>query len=195
MSVFSRLYNMIAGIFVVGVISICTSSGTSAITQTQTPVTDTASVTAKATIAAIDKDKRLITLKLADGSTTVVQADPSVKRFDELKVGDEVTATYTQSIAVRVRKPGEPAPAKEKATITPREGKPGATAEYEQTATVTVEKINIDVPSVMVKDENGELVTFRVRDPSRLKDLKVGDKVDITYTQAILLNADTPSPQ
>ena len=219
MSYLSLVNRLTARILVVGAISIFASNGISALAQdpTQVPdkvppqvtdklpaqvkdrlpgqVVDKASVTAKATIDAIDQTNRLITLKLENGDTAVVKADPSMKRFNELKVGDVVTATYTQSLAVRVRKPGEPEPVREKATITPREGKPGVTGEYEQTATVTIQEIDNAVPSVKVKADDGTVMSFRVRDPSRLQGVKVGDKVDITYTQAVLLNADTPSPQ
>jgi Cu/Ag efflux protein CusF len=196
MSFLSRLYSGTALIFLLAVVSISVASGNSVGAQTPTgQVTDSASVTAKATIEAIDHTNRLITLKLENGKSAVFQVDPSVKRFHDLKVGDVVTATYTESLAVRVRKPGELEPAKEKETVTPREGKPGVKAEYEQTATVTVEEIDPTVPSVKVKDEKGEILSFRVRDPSRLQGVKVGDKVDITYTQAVLLNADAPTPE
>jgi hypothetical protein len=195
MSRLSRFYSMTAGIFVAGVISICVPNMASAVGQEPGQVRDSASVTAKATIEAIDKANRLVTLKLENGNTSVVKADSSVKRFDDLKVGDVVTATYTESLAVRVRKPGDPQPPTEKTTTTPREGKPGMKTEYEQTATVTIQEIDPAVPSVKVKADDGTVMSFRVRDPSKLQGVKVGDKVDVTYTQAVLLNADTPSPQ
>ena len=46
-----------------------------------------------ATVKAIDKAKRLVTLKGPEGHTFVVQAGPEVKNFDQIKVGDEVVAS------------------------------------------------------------------------------------------------------
>ena len=51
-------------------------------------------VTVSATIEAIDKASRLITLKGPKGNVATVYADDTIKRFDELKVGDTVSATY-----------------------------------------------------------------------------------------------------
>src|SRR5215813_12127387 len=77
--------------------------------QAQKPVTEAASVEAKATIVAIDHAKRLITLKGKEGEETVY-AGPEVKRFDELKVGDVVTFRYYESLVLRIAKPGDPTP-------------------------------------------------------------------------------------
>lgn len=161
--------------------------------QAPKPLSKSESVTVKATIEAINPTDRTVTLKGPQGNLVVVQADKRVKRFDKLKVGDEVTATYTESIAVRVRKPGEAAPAKEMSGVNLREGKPGATATQEQTMSVTIESIDVAAPSVTVKGPEGRVASFRVRDVKNLEGLKVGDTVDITYTRALLLKADAVS--
>ena len=58
-------------------------------------------------IVAIDAEDRLITLEDEDGDLIPIYAGPEVKRFDELKVGDEVTFTYSESVVVEVREPEE----------------------------------------------------------------------------------------
>ena len=94
--------------------------------QKPKPISQTRTVTVKATIEAIDKTNRIITLKGAKGNLVDVYATDKVKRFDELKVGDVITATYSESIAIRVRKPGEPAP--ETGAGEPRDVAPGVDA-------------------------------------------------------------------
>jgi hypothetical protein len=176
-------------------VALATTTTNSVAMQEQKPLSTSESVTAKATVEAIDKTNRIVTLKGPKGNLVMVKADPSVKRFDELNVGDVVTATYTESIAVKVRKPGEADPDKNSETVTPGKGvKPGATVTREQTITVTVEDIDRTAPSVTVKGPEGNVMSFRVRDPQRLETLKVGDKVDITFTQALLLKADPATP-
>ncbi len=76
----------------------------------QKPVTRGEVVEITAEIVAIDHDARLITLEDEDGETEEIYAGPDVKRFDELKVGDEVTFRYYESIVSQIRKPGESAP-------------------------------------------------------------------------------------
>jgi hypothetical protein len=90
---------------------------------------------------------------------------------------------------VHVRKPGDPAPDKERVIVRPQ-SKPGASVEEVKTMTVTVEEIDRSVPSVTIKDPQGKSRTYRVRDPKRLEGVNVGDKVDIYYTVALLLKVD-----
>lgn len=55
------------------------------------------------------------------------------------------------------------------------------------TATVTIKAIDPKAPSVTVLTEDGRTVDFRVEDKKNIKDLKAGDKVEITYTQALMV--------
>lgn len=157
--------------------------------QERRPISVTESITVRATIEAIDKPNRIVTFKGPQGNLFKVKADESVKRFDELKVGDVVSATYSESIAVHIRKPGDPAPDKERVIVRPQV-RPGTKVEDIQTMTVTVEAIDRTTPSVTVKDESGSVNTYHVSDVSRLEGVNVGDKVDIYYTVAILLKVD-----
>jgi len=157
--------------------------------QERTPLSVTGSITVRATIEAIDKENRIVTLKGSQGNLFKVKADQSVKRFDELKVGDIVSATYSESVAIHIRKPGEPAPDKQRIIVRPQV-RPGTKVEDVQTVTVTVEAIDRSVPSVTVKDESGNVNTYHVSDVSRLDGVNVGDKVDIYFTVAILLKVE-----
>ncbi len=48
------------------------------------------SVTSTATVAAIDYEHRIATIRLPDGTTVTFKAGPEVNSFDQLKVGDQV---------------------------------------------------------------------------------------------------------
>ena len=58
-----------------------------------------------ATIKAIDRKKRTVTLELPDGKKVTTKVDKSVKAFDTLKVGDSIHARYTEAVAISVEKP------------------------------------------------------------------------------------------
>lgn len=155
----------------------------------QKTVTQGDIVETTAEIVAIDKDARLITFEDEDGESETVFAGPEVKRFDELKVGDKVTFRYYESIVSSVRKPGAPAPAPtgDPTLVRGTGAKPSATLSQQMSATVTLTEIDDKVPSVTVKTENGRTMSFKIADKKNLQGVKVGDKVDITYTVAVII--------
>jgi hypothetical protein len=119
----------------------------------QGPVSESAPVTRTATIEAIDKASRTVTLKGSQGSVETKVGD-QMEGFNTLKVGDQVTATYFEAVAVNVRKPGDPAPPAEPTTTIERKDRaPGSTTRRQQTFTVTVQAID---PSVTVKGPQGD---------------------------------------
>lgn len=62
-------------------------------------------VDVSATVEAIDKKKRTLTLKGPDGKLVTTKVDKSVGGFDTLKVGDSIHARFTEAIAISVEKP------------------------------------------------------------------------------------------
>jgi len=159
----------------------------------QKPVTQSAAVTVTATIVAIDSTNRLITLKTTDGLTDTIVAGPEVKRFSELKVGDVVTFRYYESVVYAIQKPGEKPPAAATTGVVRSTGpRPGGTLSEQLTAVVTVQAIDAKIPSVTVKTEDGNVISVKVEDPKNITGLKVGDKVQITYTRALAISVEAP---
>ena len=153
------------------------------------PITKSNVMTATVTIQAIDSTSRLITFKNdADGTEDTVYAGPDVKRFDQLKVGDKVNVKYYESLVMQLRKPGETSnPAKDVAKATPTTGAIGQTIARQQTATVSVVAVDPKVPSITVKTADGRTITRKVENPKNLEGVSPGDKIDLTYTQAALI--------
>lgn len=170
------------------VLTIATCLTTTASMSAQTPITKTQSITTTATIQAIDTTARTITLRNETGQEDTYSVGPSVKRFDELKVGDTVKTTYYESVVFQVRKPGEKTLGTTgDAALTRGKGAlPAATMAAQETTTVTVKAIDPAVPSVTVTTADGRTVTRKVDDKKHLDGLKVGDQIDITYTRALL---------
>ena len=159
----------------------------------QAPVAQSKPKTITATIEAIDQVNRVVTLKGPKGNSVDVKAPDQMEGFKSLKVGDQVTATYFNALAVRIRKPGEAAPAEAPATTTTRkEGTPGSETRREQTFTVTVESVDPAAPSVTVKGPEGRVVTLAVSDPKTLANVKAGDTVDVTYYESLLVKFTRP---
>lgn len=162
------------------------------LTSAQQPITKTTSVSATATIQAINTTNRTITLKDEKGQEDTYYVGQDVKRFDEFKVGDTVKMTYYESVVLQVRKPGEKSdPSGATAGVTKSEGAlPGATMSVQDKMTVTVKAIDPAVPSVTVTTPSGATVTRKVENKKNIEGLQVGDKIDITYTRALVTHLE-----
>jgi hypothetical protein len=165
----------------------------------QTPVTKTKSVTATATIQAIDATTRSITLRDETGVEDTYVAGPEIARFDELKVGDTVKMTYYESVFLQVRKAGDaagttgakPADATLDAAVTRGKGAlPGVTAAVQEKMTVTVKTIDPALPSLTVTTPDGRTITRKIEDKKNLEGIAVGDLIDVTYTRALLTSVE-----
>ena len=150
--------------------------------------------TVKATVEAIDLQSRVVTLKGPKGQVFDLKVGEEVKNLPQVKVGDQVVAKYYQSIAVQVVKPGTPGGAT--ATQAVGAAKPGArpagVAANQVTVTATIEDISPKKTFVTLKGPGGKTVDVKVRDPKNLENVKVGDQVEITYTEALAISVEKP---
>jgi hypothetical protein len=145
------------------------------------------------TVEAIDHSLRVLTLKDTKGEYVTVDVPEGVDRFNEIKVGDRVTATYYDNVIVRVKKPGEADADDLKGGVTPVAGKkPGGTVGAQRTMTAVVESIDPKVPSITFKGPNGWKYSRRIQDKNVLKQVKAGDRVDFTWTEAIQIKIEPP---
>jgi len=157
--------------------------------QPPKPIID--SITVSATIEAIDKTNRLVTLKRQNGKLVTVEVDTAVHRFNELRVGDRIRATYYESLALNVRKPGDPAPKPYDTAFGRLPGdKPGAKEVIKETVTVTVLAVDKPNQSVTIRRKDGSELSMRVNNLKYLDVVKPGDTVDITYARGLLLKVE-----
>jgi Cu/Ag efflux protein CusF len=147
-----------------------------------------------ATITAIDAATRHVTLKGPDGKSETIFVPETMTRFGELKVGDVVTFKYSQSLVLKLQKPGSVTAQNVAAGIERGQGpRPGGKAAAEVTVVVTIVSIDAKAPSVTIKTEAGEVETLQVKDAKNLEGYKAGDKVAITYLESLAIDvSDAP---
>ncbi len=142
-----------------------------------------------ATIIAIDKTTRDITLKGPKGNRLVVTAGPEVKNFDAINVGDKVHARYIEALVLELKKGSEMA-----VTRTDEASAQGA-APGAQPHGVAGRRITV-VADVVAVNRETQTVTLqgpqltaevKVTDPDQLRRIKKGDQVYATYTQALAM--------
>ena len=75
----------------------------------QTKVIPGEEKTATATVESIEASTRTLTLKGPEGNYVTMTVPETVKKFDQIKVGDTLTAKYYDSIILRLKPEGEKA--------------------------------------------------------------------------------------
>jgi len=145
-------------------------------------------VSATATIEQLDVAERFVVLRGDDGTTVGVFAPPAFARFDELQVGDRVTFTYYESIVYQVNGArARNARASEEFAATSSAARlPGGTLSHQLTETVTVAAVDREAPAIAVVTAEGRTVSRKVEARSLLEGVKRGDRIEITYTEALL---------
>jgi Cu/Ag efflux protein CusF len=164
-----------------------------ALAQSPPSVTDKKVTHVTGTIEAIDSAKREVTVRI-DGQLHTFAVKPDVKRFSELKVGDKLSAEYHEATLMAVRQPGEKAPqpmaSGEIQRVPGQAVNPSGALVAQQVASVVVKAIDHKTSSVTVETSDGRTVTLKAEHPERLKMIKVGDKIDITYTEALIVRVE-----
>jgi hypothetical protein len=156
---------------------------------------DAVLVSITATVEALDQATREVTLKGPLGNTVTFTVDKRVKRLAEVKVGDLVRADYYVSFAAEVRKP---TPEEEKNPIVvldaagkaPAGTSPAAGGLRRFKVVTTIEGLDRPTRTVTVKGPMGRYLTARVADPSRLTQVRIGETVVITYTEALAISLE-----
>jgi hypothetical protein len=158
--------------------AVATAPGKAAIAQT---------VKVTATITAIDKTTRDVTLKGPQGNSMTVTAGPEVKNFDKLKVGSLVNIQMIEALTLELKKGG--------GLVVARTDKSGAVGAKpgEQPAGAVGRQVTV-VADVIATDPATQTVTLkgpkqtvdlRIADPEQFKRVAKGDQVEATFTQAM----------
>ena len=154
--------------------------------------TDTVMVQAK--VVKVNQKTRMVTLQGADGEEFEIHADERVKNLPQVHKGDMVTVAYQRAIAATIKKKGKlkaATGAEDLYTAKPGD-KPAALGGRTIQATAKVTKIDREKQEVVLTGAKGHRVAIGVEDPTVLDRVKVGDIVDITYTEAVLISVDKP---
>jgi hypothetical protein len=167
----------------------------SSVTEKPGQVVEQQVVSIAAKVVKVDQKARVVTLRKADGEVVDVQVGDEVRNLPQVKKGDDVIATYYESIALTVRKPGEATPGVETADTVGRAKpgeKPGGIAATQTTVTATVVGLNMSKGTVTLKGPRGKTVTVTARDPKCLEHVKVGDLIEAVYTEAVMISVEKP---
>ena len=153
------------------------------------------SIESVATITAVDRAKREVTLKKDDGEILTMPVPEEMTRFNEVKVGDKVRARYTVSMTAELRPPTEE---EKKDPFVAIEGGGKADANEAPAAggarmfriVATIEAIDRKANTATLKGPKGNTVTVEVQDPTVLEKTKVGDTVVVTAAESVVVSLE-----
>ncbi|WP_093248589.1 hypothetical protein [Rubrimonas cliftonensis] len=147
-----------------------------------------------ATVDAIDRDARALTLRGEDGAVFEVLASPEVRNFDQIEVGDTVAVEYMRAVAARMATAEDGAPLSVTDAVRTAEGeKPGAGVAMGVEETLEVVAYDPATATAVVRDQAGETLRFVVAPEMRAfaEARKPGDRVRVTIIEAFALGVET----
>jgi hypothetical protein len=176
---------------VVGIIAVAVLVSMARTAMAQAKTISSEMKTETATIEAIEASTRTLTLKKPDGTFVQTVAGPDIQRLGEIKIGDTVNVRYYENVIVRLKQPGETdVVSSAKGTTGSEQVLPGGTRAKQLTITATITAIDPNTPSITFTGPNGWKYTSKVQDTEALAKVKVGDKVDIVWTEAVLVSVE-----
>jgi Cu/Ag efflux protein CusF len=147
-----------------------------------------------ATVTAVDRATRKVTLVTADGVKSVVKCGPEVANFAQIEVGDQVKATVTEQLVIFARQPGEPAGdgAAGMVMLAPIGEKPGGVLANTEEITARVEVIDLKNRKATLRFPDGTTKTFKVRPDVDMTKHSVGDEVVFRTTESVAVSVEKP---
>jgi Cu/Ag efflux protein CusF len=145
---------------------------------------------ATATVESIDAKKRHVMLRDAAGREHALVLGPEVRNVEQLKKGDRVTVQYAESLSLKLVKNGKELPSRSETSDAERAqpgAKPGGVVAEQIKVTADVIAVDADKQTVTLKGPH-RTVDLTVTDPAQLALIKVGDKINAVYTQAVAVD-------
>lgn len=158
------------------------------------------SVTVERTVVAVDKAKRIATLRDQSGNDKTVNVSEAFENWDRVRVGDTVKATYSIYVRGELRKPTD----QEKANplvIEVSGGRndnpndPAGSLGDKITVVTTVIAVDKENMTAVLEGPNGMQLEIHGDNPENAKHVKVGKNVIITFQERLFLSLEVMPPK
>ena len=156
--------------------------------------------TVTATVVNVDQKTREVTLRGPEGNVETVHVGDEVRNLAQVHKGEHVVVKYYEAIAFQLNKKGKGKgtgkPTATEATAAERAplgAKPAASAGRTVKVTTLVTNVDRSANTVSLKGPKGRTAVVHVQEPRYLENVKKGDTVDITYTEALAISVE-PAP-
>ena len=152
-------------------------------------------------VLAVDAAKHQVVLEGAEGQQVHVQLSDKAKNLANLRVGDQVKVEVQRSVAAYLDTDvdkGLPGTVERSGELrnAPGTENPGGEAYRQIQVQLKITKIDLKNNQVTLENPQGKSKTLDVKKPeiqARLKDLKVGQSVVVTYTDVLKVTSQHES--
>lgn len=152
-------------------------------------------------VLAVDAAKHQVVLEGAEGQQVHVQLSDQAKNLANLRVGDQVKVKVERSVAAYLDTDvdkGLPGTVERSGELrnAPGTENPGGEAYRQIQVQLKITKIDLKNNQVTLENSQGKSKTLDVQKPeiqARLKDLKVGQSVVVTYTDVLKVTSQHES--
>jgi Cu/Ag efflux protein CusF len=170
-----------------------TAEGAAMVASAPGKATIAQAVKVTATVEAIDLKTREVTLKGPKGNVSVLTAGPDVRNLEQVKVGDVAAVGYLEALTLTLKKDGKELPAaatKSQDSARAASGqRPAGVVAQQVEVTADVTALDAKTQTVTLKGPK-QVVELKVPDAGQFKAIKVGDKIQAVYTQALALSVE-----
>jgi hypothetical protein len=153
---------------------------------------DTAQLTA--TVKAVDHSKRTVTLAGPNGKRVTYRVGKEAVNFDQIRVGDRVNVTVTESLAVFLRPQGTPPSAGEGTAVAlaPKGALPGGMVANTTEVTARVVSVDAATHHVVLQLPSGHKAPVSVNPSIDLSKVAPGAAVTARVTESVAISVEKP---
>jgi hypothetical protein len=147
----------------------------------------------RATVTAIDRPNRRVTVVSPNGATANLKIGPDVVNFNQIEIGDQVKATVTRELVVSMANQATPDDgAAAMVALAPVGARPGGVVAGTVQITARVVAINLKQHQATLQLPDGTKKIIDVRKDVDLTHRQVGEEVVIRTTESVAILVEKP---
>jgi hypothetical protein len=152
-------------------------------------------IEAVVTVTKVDPKARTVTFRGPKGGVATLQIPPESQNLDQVKPGQQYKMKYVEAVAVAIHKGGAPsATAGEQVKLAPKGAKPGGMVVRAVQVSGVVDAIDLTNRYIAVRGPKGNTQSLKAGPDVALDQLSVGDRIAITYTEALAIDMVAQAP-
>jgi hypothetical protein len=152
-------------------------------------------IEAVVTVTKVDPKARTVTFRGPKGGVATLSVPPEAQNLDQVKPGQQYKMKYVEAVAVAIHKGGAPsATAGEQVKLAPKGAKPGGMVVRAVQVSGVIDAIDFTNRYVAVRGPKGNTQSLKAGPDVALDQLSVGDRIAITYTEALAIDMVAQAP-
>jgi hypothetical protein len=145
-------------------------------------------VEAVVTVLVVDQEKRQVVVRGPRGGVATLDVPKQAQNLDQVKQGAKFKVKYVEAVAVGVRKGGAAGAFQaEDVKLAPKGSNPGGIVVRTAQIAGVVDAIDYTNRYVAIRGPKGNILSLKAADDVKLQELSAGDRIAITYTQALAM--------